>query len=117
MVNEFDLERAKAGEPIIYQAYEKWVKAKFHGSSAAGHYLVIEHSVGEGMWKLGYASKHELRMAPKKVKGRYRVAVMKHGHGGFYTINANNDDEAEAIRGWTNFVRWLTDWIEIEVTE
>ncbi|SEN72537.1 hypothetical protein SAMN05216404_106198 [Nitrosospira multiformis] len=110
MSNEFNLERAKAGEPVEFRTANGYVKVQFvgmHGPDAVIY------------WQYGYTpvDPQELRIAPKKVNVRYRVAVMKNNQGDFYTIVANHDDEAELIKGWTNFKRWLSDWQEVEVTE
>lgn len=56
----------------------------------------------------------EYRIKPKTIK--YRVALHR---GAFkdsplYTINYNSDAAADHAEETYGFVRWLTDWIEVE---
>ena len=48
---------------------------------------------------------------------RYRVAEMRIRGGPTYTVTRDSEFDAEAILEHPCFVRWLTDWIEYEVTE
>jgi hypothetical protein len=34
--------------------------------------------------------------------------------GRLYTITVNNEEEAEAEQTFSGFIRWLTDWVEVE---
>jgi hypothetical protein len=52
------------------------------------------------------------RVKPETIK--YRVALFKGGRGRYYATSCNevNAKEHQECR---NFVRWITDWIEVEV--
>ena len=109
MSNEFNLERAKAGEPVVYPSGGP---VKFIGISSSG-YIVVEDSGG-------YFVAHEeseLRMAPKKVKVRYRVGVVRRESGDLQPTLANDDWSETIISNHPGFVEWITDWQEAEVTE
>lgn len=45
---------------------------------------------------------------------RYRVSLHKNGDK-YYTHNSNNEDEEESFSSYSTFVKWKTDWIEVEV--
>jgi hypothetical protein len=111
--NEFDLERAEAGEPVESWYPHGWAPVRFIGTWSDKE-AVCEVS-GYNIPKT--VPLVQLRMAPKTLKVRYRVAAMKNNHGDLYTVAVNHDDEAEIVNKWTNFIRWITDWIEVEVTE
>ncbi|SOD41350.1 hypothetical protein [Nitrosovibrio sp. Nv4] len=56
----------------------------------------------------------EYRVKPETL--RYRVALHKQIHfGGFFTGVVSNDDGAVVVEGCATFVRWLTNWVEVEV--
>ena len=54
----------------------------------------------------------EYRVKPETV--RYRVSLHQDFVGRFYTMVSDGDEEAEGNHG-TQFIRWLTDWQEVEV--
>jgi len=110
--NEFNLERAKAGEPVEYKiSTGKCEFAHFIGTAIDGAPVI---QIGRRVF---LCDESELRMAPKKVKVRYRLALIDAFIAGPRVIAANTDHEAAqcAVRG--DFMEWLTDWIETEITE
>lgn len=54
----------------------------------------------------------EYRIKPQTI--RYRVALCKYLNQ-FTTFSAENEIQANSIVTSPGFVRWLTDWIEVEV--
>lgn len=71
------------------------------------------HYVREATLQLRHA---DLRIKPEPKIGRYRVALMRRvSDGCAYTYTADGD--GDAVRRSFNFVRWLTDWTEYEVSE
>lgn len=114
MSNEFDLEKAKAGEPVEYLGSTEWEACKVLGASeSSGNLLVVERITRNG-FRLAYAKPDDLRMVPKKVRVRYRVALKKRADGGYYTMTEEEDYRTgqESAR---NFVCWLTDWTDAEI--
>lgn len=55
----------------------------------------------------------EYRIKPKTI--RYRVALLRYDDGRVTTCNAETEVQEKSLREWHEFVRWLTDWIEVEV--
>ena len=45
---------------------------------------------------------------------KYKVALLLNDDNEPYTVSVNNQDYADIIEQRTDFVRWLTDWIEYE---
>ena len=54
----------------------------------------------------------EWRIKPKRF--RYRVALLKPFRGG-RTMNVESEGEAQGLELQPYFVKWLTDWTEVEV--
>ena len=50
----------------------------------------------------------------KPITEKYRVALLLNDDNEPYTVSLNNQDYADIIEQRTDFVRWLTDWIEYE---
>lgn len=68
--------------------------------------------IREATMHLGHT---DLRIKPEPKKERYRVAEMRipsTAHN--YTTTA---DDGHGLERSPNFIRWLTDWIEYEVSE
>lgn len=57
------------------------------------------------------------RVKPEPVKARYRVAEMITSDGCHIAVAASDDDYAEHVQSRPHFRRWLTDWVEYEVSE
>jgi len=55
----------------------------------------------------------EYRVKPPTI--RYRVALLRYDDGRVTTCNAETEVQEKSLREWHEFVRWLTDWIEVEV--
>lgn len=47
---------------------------------------------------------------------RYRVALCREGSG-YWTCTADNIEQEKAFEASFVFIKWLTDWIEVEVNE
>ncbi|SEO79089.1 hypothetical protein [Nitrosovibrio sp. Nv6] len=108
MSKPFDLEAAKAGEPIEFKTENGIVPADFIGTH--GHEIVIYS-------KNGYVPVDEcnLRMAPKKITVRYRVGLIADGTG-FYPFLISTEQAEQFHGGDSRFREWLTDWQEVEIT-
>lgn len=79
------------GEKIQYHDTKEWVDCPVNPSFSA--------------WI-------DYRVKPETL--RYRVALLKHTSG--YSITSTDDQGLVAFyQGAPSFVRWLTDWIEVEV--
>ena len=50
----------------------------------------------------------------KPITEKYRVALLLNDDNEPYTVSLNSQDYADIIEQRTNFVRWLTDWVEYE---
>mgnify|MGYP001378708434 CR=1 FL=1 len=50
----------------------------------------------------------------KPITSNYRVALLLNDDNEPYTVSVNNQDYADIIEQRTDFVRWLTDWVEYE---
>lgn len=59
----------------------------------------------------GVAAKYRVKPATKK----YRVALFNWNNGNVSAINASSEGCANMYEEHSNFVRWLTDWMEYEV--
>ena len=55
----------------------------------------------------------EYRVKPKTI--RYRVALFRSPSGNHFTNNADTQERADSFQTRVYFVRWLTDWTEVEV--
>lgn len=53
------------------------------------------------------------RVKPETIK--YRVALLKWVNGPYYANTAGDDDLASEFEASDVFIRWITDWIEVEV--
>lgn len=60
---------------------------------------------------------NNMRIKPEPVKARYRVAEMRSLTGDIYTTTSDNEWEAKGREELPGFIRWLTDWVEYEVSE
>jgi hypothetical protein len=115
MSNAFDIEKAKAGEPIEYNsAGGRWVAAHFVGATLNVK-PVIQRDPGHHIFA---CEESELRMAPKKVKVRYRVEAYKDIETGEIKPFISSPHE-DGVRwsGSKTFVEWLTEWLEAEVEQ
>ena len=91
------------------------------GKTAGGNYVDLRpNSV---LASVLYGSGHDpgsLRVKPEPVKARFRVAEMRMpGMPGCnaYTTTADDESDAKRISTHSFFLRWLTDWVEYEVSE
>ena len=50
----------------------------------------------------------------KPITSNYRVALLLNDDNEPYTVSLNSQDYADIIEQRTDFVRWLTDWVEYE---
>jgi hypothetical protein len=67
------------------------------------------HTIPDPLW----VETVEYRVKPETIK--YRVALMR-DIGGYYTNTYNSGIPEEIIySSYTHFVKWLTDWVEVEV--
>lgn len=55
----------------------------------------------------------QYRVKPKTI--RYRVALINETDKRIETTTADTDEQAKCIESWTTFIKWITDWIEVEV--
>lgn len=55
----------------------------------------------------------QYRVKPKTI--RYRVALINETDNRIETTTADTDEQAKRIESWTTFIKWITDWIEVEV--
>jgi hypothetical protein len=109
MSMNFDLEAAKRGEPIEYQEAYGWVEIKFIGEWY-GDYIVCSVPWS---YKPETVLKDFVRMAKKRERRKYRVALIKHGG----TITADSYPQEKDIEAseYGAFCKWLTDWQEYEI--
>lgn len=63
-----------------------------------------------------HATDCDFRVKPPPEVVRFRVALMRHitPGTGYFTGTANAQGSHEALMADSNFVRWLTDWQEVE---
>src|SRR5687768_9032638 len=116
MSNEFDLERARAGEPVESWHPNGWMPVRFIGVWSDNE-AVCEVSG----WNLPKIVPFvQLRMAPKKVQVRYRNYMLSdivHSSVGVLVDKFGGDTPEDLekrpwFRGWIH-----TEWQETEVTE
>ena len=118
MHKPFDLDAAKAGELIEHFSGLHWNTAHFVGVSLSGN-VVVEARSPSGEWRRpeGVLS-DQLRMAPKKVTVRYRVAILiATGSKLLYPEPVSNGAEAEDMSNRPDFIQWADSWKEIEVPQ
>lgn len=60
-----------------------------------------------------WSDENEYRIKPQTI--RYRVALLRYDDGRVMTCNVETEVQEKSLREWHEFVRWLTDWIEVEV--
>jgi len=64
-----------------------------------------------------FTDNHEWRIKPETL--RYRVALMKGDTGNYWAKLVHSKDEVKmdiaSNTYYANYVKWLTDWIEVEV--
>lgn len=112
-MSAFDIEAARRGEPVerIYGAGWQAVEfvAQWNDTDA------ICRVLGSDWPQL--VPLECLRMAPKKIKVRYRVALLKYEGCNPYTRTADSEEKAENWESFPPFIRWLTDWQEAEVEQ
>lgn len=65
----------------------------------------------------GHIPRDKIRIKPEPVKARYRVAEMITSDGCHIAVAAGDDVYAEYVQSRPHFRRWLTDWVEYEVSE
>jgi hypothetical protein len=118
MSNPFDFDKAKAGEPVEYDiSGGRLVPAHFIGVSAEG-YMVIQHKITDStkMTTAFCCKESELRMAPKKVKVRYRVGIFSE-LGDTWPAVTNSDKTAALWEKTDSFKGWIMGWREAEVDQ
>jgi hypothetical protein len=115
---EFDIEKARAGEQVEFDMEEgRWVPAHFIGASDEG-YMVIQHQIigSTRMTSAFCCNPRNLRMAPKKVKVRWRVALFSDNDETWPGVTTS-EAIAESWPSKKTFKCWITDWIETEVEQ
>lgn len=117
MSNEFDLEKARAGELVEYLGSREWEACKVLGVSESPGNLFVVERVNRNGFRLAYAKADDLRMAPKKARLRYRIALCKYGPE-FYPVAVGSNDAAFKMENVNSeFVEWIhADWQEVEIT-
>lgn len=55
----------------------------------------------------------EYRVKPETL--RYRVALFKREGDGYFVNDTTDQEQADRWGGYGHFIRWLTDWVEVEV--
>lgn len=116
MNNKFDIDRAKAGEPVeLNNGFSNWVPAHFVGPSS----LTKEQVIVEAEGCVLYAHLCVLRMASKKIKVRYRVYLrMSPSLGRIVPDIARDDGRVMNVQECDDFIKWIhTDWQEVEVEQ
>jgi hypothetical protein len=109
-MSAFDIEKARAGEPVEYRgAGSRWVAVHFVGLSMDG-----SPTIQTGVRTIFSCYESELRMAPKKVKVRYRVGIFSE-LGDTWPAVTNSDRTAALWEKTDSFKGWLTEWKETEV--
>ena len=86
------------GETIQYKENDQWVNLTYHNNDNVSP-----------NWN---DSNIEWRVKPKFIK--YRLALMFDESYGYY-VNAENSELDRSALSSFHFVKWLSDWIEIEV--
>jgi hypothetical protein len=104
----FDLEAAKRGEPIERRINGAWEKCHFVGLDA-NSYTVI-HTARDGIF---CEATTYLRMAPKTVTVRYRVALCQGPHDQYVMAVQEGDPEPQ-LRA-CGFIEWLGEWQTAEI--
>lgn len=68
-------------------------------------------------WPHSYApaffNSSDYRVKPETL--RYRVALCKESDDVLWTITIDNNRQGTDVESASYFVRWLTDWVEVEV--
>ncbi len=72
---------------------------------SAGSWVDIKYPV--------FAEEYQFRVKPEPKTHKYRVALFSDGKN-VWTISEDERDD-EVFVGFSSFVRYLTDWIEVEV--
>ena len=57
------------------------------------------------------------RIKPEPKKLQYRVALFKYPNGDYESALLRDERQIEAWKKSIYFVRWLTEWIEVEIEE
>jgi hypothetical protein len=110
MSNAFDLEKAKTGKPVEHRVNlsGNWEQVHFVGEAIDGTPVI---QVGRNVFACDEAY---LRMAPKKVKVRYRVALFS-DNGETWPGVTTSEAIAESWPSKKTFQCWLHAWKEAEV--
>jgi hypothetical protein len=78
--------------------------------------IVIQSKMPDGAWVDSsypcWNKTTEYRIKPETI--RYRVALMYVGTCN-YAQSVNDESEAAMLYTGKNFIKWLTDWIEVEI--
>ena len=116
MHKPFDLDAAKRGNPIEVLDARAWKPAYFVGLSFAG-VPFIQKILGSGRATAAFeCPESDLRMAPKKVTVRYRVALCQGAHDKY--VMAVQDSEQDPRLRACGFIDWLdADWQEVEIPQ
>ena len=114
MHKPFDLEAAKAGEPVevFFRATSAWEPVHFVGMDK--HAQSVFQRERDGVM-FPITDRAILRMAPKKVTVRYRVAAIDSGQD-IRPMCVETEYGATNLQKNPLFVEWLTDWQEAEIT-
>lgn len=121
MSNEFDLERAKAGDTIEFldRTKNKWVPVRFVGKRRRGTFIV-ENETDEMIHVASDYASEVLRMAAKAVKVRYRNYMLKDAVHVSVSMIADTPgyETPEGIEKKSWFKGWIhTEWQEVEVPQ
>ena len=103
---KYRVEPHKWQKEIDAQKSGKAVQAR--GVSQLGHNNWID--VSEWMFEAAYM---EFRVKP--ITFRYRIGAMQQGDGQLYPSLVDCLDDESALAKLTYFVKWITDWQEVEV--
>lgn len=79
----------------------------------------IEFKDFTGLWiettEPSWRDETEYRIKPKTRKAYVRVFVSVNPDGGQYTSSCHGKECAESVESSSQFVRWVGDWIEVEL--
>ncbi len=108
---KFDLEKAKAGEPLEVRFTKDWEPCSFVGMRKRGQTVVELHGGA-----LIATTDEDLRMAAENKPLRYRLARLKALRSGLeWVVAVNTDGSEKETQRNEMFVEWLDEWQEIEV--
>lgn len=116
-MSEFDLERAKAGEPMLCKNSYWKHSAHFVGLSVEGIPVVQRDDGIKGYSDPFVCSVEDLNMAPKKVTVRYRNYAYKSSSTGKLCMSViHHELDVAETESSSDFVAWIhTEWQTAEI--